>query len=180
MKKTFVYATCLGLTCSIYSIAADKNVALDIQSIEKSIIEKTNQEGLNKTLDINFSPEKRQMLRRALEDYARSIDEDHEQIEARRKAMQESIKARFFDADTNFDNKIDRQEATSQLPQIARHFSAVDLNEDGLISLDELEAAQNRMMARRRAAENAINMRKMLEENGTIKSTANNSTQAAN
>lgn len=134
--------------------------------------------GLEKTIEINFSPEKRLMLRRALDEYARSVDHDHDQIEARRRAMRESIKERFFAADVDFDNHINRQEATQSLPQIARHFSAVDQNDDGLIALHELQAAQTRMMQRRQAAQDAINMRKLIGE--SVRQSDRKSTQASN
>jgi len=117
-------------------------------------------DGYQKTLNLNFSPERREMLRKALEDYARSIDPSHDQIEERRRAMQESIEARFFEADSNNDSTIDRQEATEKLPQIARHFNSVDTNQDGVISLSELVEAQARILERRRAAEAAIQLEK--------------------
>jgi len=74
--------------------------------------------------------------------------------------MQESIEARFFEADSNNDSTIDRQEATEKLPQIARHFNSVDTNQDGVISLNELVEAQARILERRRAAEAAIQLEK--------------------
>lgn len=117
-------------------------------------------DGYQKTLNLNFSPERREMLRKALEDYVRSIDPSHDQIEERRRAMQESIEARFFEADSNNDSTIDRQEATEKLPQIARHFNSVDTNQDGVISLNELVEAQARILERRRAAEAAIQLEK--------------------
>jgi len=135
-------------------------------------------EGLEKTIELNFSPEKRLMLRRALDEYSRSVDNDHEQIKARRRAMRESIKERFFAADVDFDNHINRQEATQSLPQIARHFSAVDQDGDGLVALHELQAAQTRMMERRKAAQDTINMRRLIGE--SVRQSDRKSTQASN
>jgi len=110
-------------------------------------------DGLQQTLKFNFSPENRDRLRKALEDYARSVDPSHDQIEERRRAMKKSIETRFLDADNDNDGTLDRQEATEKLPQIARHFSSVDTNQDGLISLDELLDAQARILERRRISE---------------------------
>jgi EF hand len=173
------YLLCVSLFVGFNSIAGEKSV-LVVQKLNQSVSDSDIQtEGMNKTLELNFSPENREKLRKALDDYARSVDQDHQQIEARRRAMQESIKARFFDADSDFDNTIDRQEATEKLPQIARHFSAVDENQDGLISLEELEAAQMRILERRRAAEETLELQKSLEAESTLVS-KRKSKQAAN
>ncbi len=118
-------------------------------------------DGMQQTLELNFSPENREKLRKALDDYARSIDQDHERIEESRRAMQESLEARFFDADNDGDGTIDRQEATEKLPQIARHFNQVDTNQDHVISLDELVDAQAKILERRKAAEAAIEAQKL-------------------
>lgn len=113
-------------------------------------------EGMQQTLNLNFSPQHREKLRKALEDYARTADPSHEQIEERRRAMQQSIETRFFEADNDNDGTLDRQEATEKLPQIARHFSSVDINQDNLISLAELEEAQARIIERRKSVEAAM------------------------
>jgi len=118
--------------------------------------EEAENEALQQTLNLNFSPQHREKLRKALEDYARNADPSHEKIEERRRVMRESIETRFFEADTNNDGTLDRQEATYKLPQIARHFSSVDINQDNLISLTELEDAQARILERRKAAEAAL------------------------
>ena len=113
-------------------------------------------EGMQQTLNLNFSPEHREKLRKALEEYARTVDPSHEQIEERRRAMHQSIESRFFEADSNNDGTLDRQEATEKLPQIARHFSSVDINQDNVISLAELDEAQARILERRKAAEASL------------------------
>jgi len=74
--------------------------------------------------------------------------------------MQDSIETRFFEADSDGDGTLDRQEATEKLPQIARHFSSVDSNQDNLISLGELVEAQARILERRKAAEAALEQEK--------------------
>jgi len=178
-KRYAQFLLCISLFVDINSIAGEKSV-FTFQKFNFHVADADNQaEGMQKTLELNFSPENREKLRKALDDYARSIDQDHQQIEVRRRAMKESIKARFFDADSDFDNTIDRQEATEKLPQIARHFSAVDENQDGLISLDELEAAQMRIVERRRAVEESLEMQKSLEVESTIVN-KRKSKQAAN
>ncbi len=144
---------------SLNSLAAEKSYFEGYSKLAAN--EDNNNDGLQQTLELNFSPESREKLRKALDDYARSIDQDHDRIEERRRAMQESLEARFFDADNDNDGTIDRQEATEKLPQIARHFNQVDSNQDKVISLDELADAQARILERRRAAEAAIEAQKL-------------------
>jgi Ca2+-binding EF-hand superfamily protein len=132
---------------------------------------------MRQTLNLNFSPENREKLRKALDDYAKSVDQDHDRIEERRRAMKESVKERFLDADNDGDGTIDRQEATEKLPQIARLFSQVDVNQDGVISLEELEEAQARTIERRRTAEMALEEQKLQASETTTKS---KNKQAAN
>jgi Ca2+-binding EF-hand superfamily protein len=93
--------------------------------------------------------------------------------------MQESIKVRFLDADNDGDGTIDRQEATERLPQIARHFSQVDTNQDNVISLDELEEAQVRILERRKAAEAAVEAKKLQDADAVTVATKRKSKQAS-
>lgn len=153
--------------------SAGKNIQVAQKVVSPAVVDSDEQaDAMQQTLELNFSPEHRERLRKALEDYARSVDQDHDQIEARRRAMRESIRERFFDADRDFDNTIDRQEATDRLPQIARHFNAVDENQDGLISLEELESAQMRIEERRRAAEASLELQKALESDTFVNNSA--------
>jgi Ca2+-binding EF-hand superfamily protein len=165
IKKYILCSLCVGLGFSFNLLAGEKNLLVVSQKVNTKVADAADPQidGMQKTLELNFSPENREKLRKALDDYARSIDQDHEQIEARRRAMQQSIEERFFDADRDLNNMIDRQEATEKLPQIARHFNMVDQNQDGLISLDELEAAQMRILERRKAAEANEEIQKLLE-----------------
>lgn len=136
-------------------------------------------DGTQQTLNLNFSPEERLRLRKALDEYARAVDPDHDQIEERRRAMQESIEARFLASDHDNDGSLDRQEATESLPQIARHFSQVDTNQDEMITLDELEEAQARILERRKAAEAALEAQKA-QEAEAANTTKRKNKQAAN
>lgn len=173
VTKATCLAMCLGLGLS-FSVTAggrsnlvapvdkSKRVAED----ERPTDDAQKHEGLQQTLNLNFSPEHREKLRKALDEYARSVDPSHDQIEERRRAMQDSIETRFFEADSDSDGTLDRQEATEKLPQIARHFNSVDTNQDNLISLGELIEAQARITERRKAAEAIVELekqQKMLE-----------------
>ena len=163
---SIVKHTCIAVGVVLgFSLNADAGDKTNFDNTGKTTKLAANDEpvndGMQQTLELNFSPENREKLRKALDDYARSIDQDHERIEERRRAMQESLEARFFDADNDGDGTIDRQEATEKLPQIARHFNQVDSNQDHVISLDELVDAQARILERRKAAEAAIEAQKL-------------------
>ena len=166
VTKCTCLALCLGLGLSLGVTAGEKNSTAAPSDKSKRVIDEERQEadakveGLQQTLNLNFSPEHREKLRKALDDYARSVDPSHDQIEERRRAMQENIESRFFEADSDGDSTLDRQEATEKLPQIARHFNSVDTNQDNLISLSELVEAQARILERRKAAEAVLEQQK--------------------
>ncbi|ROH88624.1 EF-hand domain-containing protein [Pseudomethylobacillus aquaticus] len=103
------------------------------------------------TLEQRVSMEELMRLRKDLDDYSRSIDPAHVQIEERRRVMRQRIQERFLGSDKDNDGSISREEATETMPQIARQFSVVDLNGDGVITLNELEQAQARALERQRA-----------------------------
>ena len=173
---------CIGFGLSFNAAAAGKNVIFVSQDSSKRVAEAdaaSANDGMQQTLQLNFSPENREKIRKALDDYARSVDHDHDQIEERRRAMQESIKERFLDADSDGDGTIDRQEATYRLPQIARHFSQVDTNQDNVISLDELEEAQVRILERRKAAEATLEAKKLQDADTGAVVTKRKSKQAS-
>lgn len=155
---------CLSIGLALNADAADKANAAGVEDASRRTgDEDATGEGMQQTLNLNFSPENREKLRKALDDYARSVDPAHGQIEERRRAMQESIEARFLAIDKDNDGSIDRQEATESLPQVARHFSLVDTNQDEKITLAELQAAQARILERKKAAEAALEAQKLQE-----------------
>lgn len=149
---------------------------------DRILAEEANDSGLEKTLEHNFSPDDRARLRKALADYARSTDPEHTQIELKRKAMQESIEKRFNECNKDNDDSLDREEATLCLPQIARHFSYVDVDEDGVITLEELQLAQAKLIERQKSAEARMEAQKIQDAETAIKekSKAKENKQAAN
>lgn len=141
----------------------DKSVA------DKSVVEEPDTSAIEQTLEHNFSPEDRARLRKALGDYAKSTDPEHHQIAQKRKAMQESVEARFNECNKDNDDSLDRQEVTYCLPQVARHFSYVDIDEDEVITLEELQLAQAKQIERQKAAEAKMEAQKILEAEAAIK-----------
>lgn len=59
-----------------------------------------------------------------------------------RAEAQERNRERFKRADTNGDGRISREEAQKSMPQLARDFDRIDANKDGMVTLQELEAAR--------------------------------------
>lgn len=168
---SIVSCTCVAMCMALpfRAIAGGKNSIFATQDSIRFVADSdVANDGLQKTLELNFSPETREKLRKALDDYAKSVDRDHEQIEERRRVMQKSIETRFLEADSDGDGTIDRQEATERLPQIARHFNQVDENQDNVISLEELEDAQVRILERRKIAETALDAKKLQEAEASV------------
>ena len=141
---------------------------------DKSSNEDNDESGLNKTLEHNFSPDDRARLRKALDDYSKNTNPEHIQIELKRKAMKESVDSRFNDCDKDNDASLDREEATQCLPQVARHFSYVDVDEDNVITIEELELAQAKSSERQKAAEAKIEAQKIIEAENDIKNKSKN------
>lgn len=162
--------TALTIMLCIPSYADSARITLP--NDENPTVTDNDEEGLEKTLEQNFSPEDRARLRKALIDYARNTDPEHEQIQLRRQAMKESIAQRFNECDQDNDSSLDRREATMCLPQIARHFNYVDVDEDNLITLEELELAQAKSAERRKAAEARLEAQRLQRVEEEIKNKA--------
>jgi hypothetical protein len=139
-------------TTMLLALPVSADLKLPVRMSENRAVD-NDDAGLTKTLENNFSPEDRARLRKALSDYARNTDPDHQLMLQKRKAMHDSISQRFNECNRDNDDSLDREEATLCLPQVARHFSYVDLDGDGVITLDELENAYAKMVERQRAAE---------------------------
>jgi hypothetical protein len=146
-KEFFLLTTAMLLALPVYA-----DIKLPIRLSDNRALE-NDEAGLTKTLEHNFSPEDRARLRKALSEYARNTDPDHQLMLQKRKAMHESISQRFNECNRDNDDTLDREEATLCLPQVARHFSYVDLDGDGVITLEELENAYAKMVERQREAE---------------------------
>jgi hypothetical protein len=77
-------------------------------------------------------------IRDALAEYSRSEDKNNAIYEQNRRAMLDSVELRFLACDTDSDKTLDVFEATQCLPQVARMFRDVDIDNDNLITLDEI------------------------------------------
>jgi len=147
LKEVFLLTTTMLL-----ALPVSADLKLPIRLTDNRMVD-NDDVGLSKTLERNFSPEDRARLRKALSDYARNTDPDHQLMLQKRKIMHDSISQRFNECNRDNDDSLDREEATLCLPQVARHFSYVDLDGNGVITLDELENAYAQMVERQREAE---------------------------
>lgn len=94
---------------------------------------------LNKLKDSSLlSPEERARIRRALAEYAKSSGKESSLIEEKQREMLKGLESRFIACDEDNDNTLDLAETIRCLPQVARQFNRLDLDENEVISMDEL------------------------------------------
>lgn len=164
-------------TTMLLALPAFADLKLPIRLSDNRVIDNEDT-GLTKTLEHNFSPEDRARLRKALSEYARNTDPDHQLMLQKRKAMHDSISQRFNECNRDNDDTLDREEATLCLPQVARHFSYVDLDGDGVITLDELENAYAKMVERQREAESKTEAQQSASTDADLDSKAKNKSKS--
>jgi Ca2+-binding EF-hand superfamily protein len=162
-KKHALIAICvlLGFSEPVFAGSHDAPVNREAQSNAEEVVPQIADEDAQdlsdqQTLGDEVSSEDRALLRRDLDTYSRSADPDHVLLEERRRMMRKQIQERFFAADRDNDGSLSRVEATETLPQIARHFSEVDLNGDDVITINELAEAQAKADERQRMAETKL------------------------
>ncbi|WP_374352557.1 EF-hand domain-containing protein [Chitinimonas sp.] len=60
--------------------------------------------------------------------------------EAPGEAMAARLQARFNAADTNHDGKLSEEEARTGMPRVAKHFTEIDQEKRGYVTLEQLQA----------------------------------------
>lgn len=65
-------------------------------------------------------------------------------------ALKQAMEDRLRAADSNGDGLISKAEADTKLPRIAKNFAKLDINQDGMLSPEELKAVANMIAERRR------------------------------
>ena len=85
------------------------------------------------------NPEKCREMKAKAEQRREQCKADPEKCRAE---MQALSRERFKKADTNGDGRLSREEAEKGMPEVARNFERIDANKDGVVTLEELEAAR--------------------------------------
>jgi Ca2+-binding EF-hand superfamily protein len=177
-NKAFLWSQCLVMLSVAFVFPSYAATMASLESSDSSESSSVTDEledinyGLKKTLEHNFSPVDRALLRKALTDYARNNDPEHIKIKRQRQLMRDSLKERFAQCNKDLDDSLDRQEVTECMPQIARHFNAVDIDENNVITFEELELAQAKWRERHRAAEAKLELQRIKEAEAEIKNKA--------
>ena len=135
-------------SAEVMMAAPRDNQAANDDASKSSQADVSNSKSSNDPVGVNIDDNIR--LRRSLDEYSRTVDPAHVQIEERRRVMHQRLQERFSQTDRDNDGTISLEEAYDTMPQLARHFGAVDLNSDRLITLDELGALQAKIAERQR------------------------------
>ena len=129
----FCFAAAFGVSSEV--LAGANNQAPKVESENNSSVAAE----LNKLKESSaLSPEERARIRRALAAYARSSGKESTLIEEKQREMLKGLESRFIACDEDSDNTLDLSETIKCLPQVARQFNRLDLDENEVISLDEL------------------------------------------
>ena len=104
-------------------------------------------------------------IREALDEFTRYDTKNNIIYEQKRREMLDSIETRFHACDPDNDNTLDVYETTVCLPQVARQFRHVDINNDNVISLDELSILAKDFHNRKTKQNTANSENQQLKEN---------------
>lgn len=104
-------------------------------------------------------------IHEALDEFTRFDTKNNIIYEQKRREMLDSIETRFHACDPDNDNTLDVYETTVCLPQVARQFRHVDINNDNVISLDELSILAKDFHNRKTKQNTANSESQQLKEN---------------
>ena len=123
----------------MYTLLKDKLLFLFLIVISPYINADVKTNGLNNLdSEIVYELTDLDQIRDALAEYSRAEDENNALYEQKRRAMLDSVEIRFLACDTDADDTLDVFEVTQCLPQVARRFRDVDIDNDNVITLDEI------------------------------------------
>ncbi|MDB4138816.1 hypothetical protein OAT33_00385 [Methylophilaceae bacterium] len=97
-----------------------------------------------------------QQIHDALTEFSQSDGKNSIIYQQKLREMLDSVEVRFHACDPDNDDTLDVYETTVCLPQVARQFRQVDINNDNVISLDELSILARDFAEKRRSIDSAI------------------------
>ena len=116
-------------------------------------------------------------IHEALTEFSKLNREKTLRYEQKRREMLASVEERFYACDMDSDDTLDVFETTQCLPQVARQFREVDINNDNVISLDEISLLakdhSNKEYAEK-PKKNSTNAKASLKNKPSSKSDKNN------
>jgi hypothetical protein len=164
-RKLCTIAVLISLGFSQVVWAASK----EVQNKEVQNDDASSSEDAGKPASTYAGAQESVRIRKDLDEYSRTVDPAHVQIEERRRVMRLRLQQRFAEADRNNDGSISRLEAVELMPQVARHFNEVDTNGDNYISFEELAALQGRIMERQQKSASATRVENTPDQSDMIK-----------
>lgn len=99
-------------------------------------------------LEQSFTLDERERMHRELDQFSSNYYPGHVQLEERRRHM---LRERFKQADQDNDGTLTREEAEVHMPGLAKHFDEMDIDNDGLVSVDEILSTQAKQREAREA-----------------------------
>lgn len=163
----------LLLPTSVVMLAAPR----DAQGGEDGKSASSNTKLANEPVGVNMDENIR--LRRDLDEYSRSVDPAHVQIEERRRVMHKRLQERFASCDRDDDGSLILDEIYDCMPQVARRFAEVDLNNDRAITLEEIEALQAKIAERQKILTVKADASQEADSGGKRKNKDNNNRKSA-
>jgi hypothetical protein len=129
----FCFLAFFGLSLKVQAGANNQSPKIDSDTNTSVATE------LNKLKESSaLTPEERARIRHALATYAKSAGKESSLVEEKQREMLKGLESRFIACDEDNDNTLDLSETTKCLPQVARQFNRFDLDENEVISIDEL------------------------------------------
>lgn len=96
---------------------------------------------------------KLQQIHDALTEFSQSDGKNSIIYQQKLREMLDSVEHRFLSCDTDNDQTLDVFETTQCLPQVARQFRRVDIDNDNVITLDEISIMARKFAEKRKVTE---------------------------
>ena len=94
-----------------------------------------------------------QQIHDALTEFSQSDGKNSIIYQQKLREMLDSVEHRFLSCDTDNDQTLDVFETTQCLPQVARQFRRVDIDNDNVITLDEISIMARKFAEKRKVTE---------------------------